>query len=96
MGDSRVFSDFNSAATRSGAGTVTRIRLENFMCHSNLQIELCPWLNFITGQNGSKSLYLSLVNLGYKLEKLIRLLNFIDSKLVVIITWIEYVEMFLF
>ncbi|KAJ9164044.1 hypothetical protein P3X46_023661 [Hevea brasiliensis] len=53
MGDSRVFSDYNPTATRSGAGTVSRIRLENFMCHSNLQIELCPWVNFITGQNGS-------------------------------------------
>ncbi|WCJ36463.1 structural maintenance of chromosomes 6A [Euphorbia peplus] len=48
MGDSRVFAD-----SRSVAGTITRIRLENFMCHSNLEIELCPWVNFITGQNGS-------------------------------------------
>ncbi|EEF51573.1 structural maintenance of chromosomes protein 6B [Ricinus communis] len=53
MGDSTVFSECNPTRSRSGAGTVTRIRLENFMCHSNLQIELCPWVNFITGQNGS-------------------------------------------
>ncbi|KAI4383059.1 hypothetical protein MLD38_008940 [Melastoma candidum] len=38
---------------RSKAGAVTRIRLENFMCHSSLEIELGDWVNFITGQNGS-------------------------------------------
>uniref|UniRef100_A0A0D9XBA3 RecF/RecN/SMC N-terminal domain-containing protein n=1 Tax=Leersia perrieri TaxID=77586 RepID=A0A0D9XBA3_9ORYZ len=35
------------------AGTISRIRLENFMCHSSLQIELGEHVNFITGQNGS-------------------------------------------
>ncbi|XP_006664916.1 structural maintenance of chromosomes protein 6B-like [Oryza brachyantha] len=35
------------------AGTISRIRLENFMCHSSLQIELDQHVNFITGQNGS-------------------------------------------
>jgi hypothetical protein len=35
------------------AGTISRIRLENFMCHSSLQIELGSHVNFITGQNGS-------------------------------------------
>lgn len=35
------------------AGTIRRIRLENFMCHSNLEIEFCDYVNFITGQNGS-------------------------------------------
>ncbi|XP_050223686.1 structural maintenance of chromosomes protein 6B-like isoform X2 [Mercurialis annua] len=53
MGDATGFSDFHHIRPRSGAGTITRIRLENFMCHSNLQIELCPWVNFVTGQNGS-------------------------------------------
>ncbi|KAM1231846.1 hypothetical protein ACFX13_042478 [Malus domestica] len=38
---------------RSGSGIVQRVRLENFMCHSSLQIELGDWVNFITGQNGS-------------------------------------------
>ncbi|KAJ0961973.1 hypothetical protein J5N97_029801 [Dioscorea zingiberensis] len=38
---------------RSGAGIISRIRLENFMCHSSLEIELGGWVNFITGQNGS-------------------------------------------
>ncbi|CAB4301657.1 unnamed protein product [Prunus armeniaca] len=38
---------------RSGSGIVKRVRLENFMCHSSLQIELGDWVNFITGQNGS-------------------------------------------
>uniref|UniRef100_A0A453MXJ0 Rad50/SbcC-type AAA domain-containing protein n=1 Tax=Aegilops tauschii subsp. strangulata TaxID=200361 RepID=A0A453MXJ0_AEGTS len=35
------------------AGTISRIRLENFMCHSSLDIELGQHVNFITGQNGS-------------------------------------------
>jgi hypothetical protein len=35
------------------AGTISRIRLENFMCHSSLHIELDQHVNFITGQNGS-------------------------------------------
>jgi hypothetical protein len=35
------------------AGTIARIRLENFMCHSSLHIELGEHVNFITGQNGS-------------------------------------------
>nr|DAD47780.1 TPA_asm: hypothetical protein HUJ06_017718 [Nelumbo nucifera] len=51
MGDSRVFAE--SLANRSGAGIISKIRLENFMCHSSLQIELGDWVNFITGQNGS-------------------------------------------
>ncbi|KAK8489067.1 hypothetical protein V6N13_029095 [Hibiscus sabdariffa] len=50
MSSSRVFS---GVAQRSGAGTIRRIRLENFMCHSSLEIELGEWVNFITGQNGS-------------------------------------------
>lgn len=44
---------------RSGSGIVKRVRLENFMCHSSLQIELGDWVNFITGQNGSKPSYFS-------------------------------------
>lgn len=35
------------------AGIIRRIRVENFMCHSNLSIDLNPHVNFITGQNGS-------------------------------------------
>ncbi|KAG7554502.1 Rad50/SbcC-type AAA domain, partial [Arabidopsis suecica] len=38
---------------RPSSGTIVRIRLENFMCHSNLEIEFGDWVNFITGQNGS-------------------------------------------
>lgn len=48
MSNSRVSPD----GTRR-AGTIKRIRLENFMCHSSLEIELGEWVNFITGQNGS-------------------------------------------
>ena len=27
--------------------------MENFMCHENLKIDLCPRINYITGVNGS-------------------------------------------
>ncbi|GJN14331.1 hypothetical protein PR202_gb01144 [Eleusine coracana subsp. coracana] len=37
----------------AAAGTISRVCLENFMCHSSLQIELGSHVNFITGQNGS-------------------------------------------
>lgn len=35
------------------AGIISKIRLENFMCHSNLEIDFGDCVNFITGQNGS-------------------------------------------
>ncbi|EFJ36741.1 hypothetical protein SELMODRAFT_60327, partial [Selaginella moellendorffii] len=35
------------------AGIIARIRVENFMCHSNLSIDFVDNVNFITGQNGS-------------------------------------------
>lgn len=53
MGDSKFSTESGYGSQRSGAGTISRIRLENFMCHSSLQIELGEWVNFITGQNGS-------------------------------------------
>ncbi|XAR56052.1 hypothetical protein NMG60_11036347 [Bertholletia excelsa] len=37
----------------SPAGIIAKIRLENFMCHSNLEIEFGDYVNFVTGQNGS-------------------------------------------
>ncbi|XP_038976573.1 structural maintenance of chromosomes protein 6B isoform X4 [Phoenix dactylifera] len=53
MGDSRDFAEPRGNSARSGAGIISRICLENFMCHSSLQIEFGDWVNFITGQNGS-------------------------------------------
>ncbi|KAJ1426545.1 SMCs flexible hinge superfamily [Sesbania bispinosa] len=35
------------------AGIIKRLRLENFMCHSNHETEFGSHVNFITGQNGS-------------------------------------------
>ncbi|XP_052174128.1 structural maintenance of chromosomes protein 6B-like isoform X2 [Diospyros lotus] len=52
-GDSRGFAGSTSLSNRSQAGIISKIRLENFMCHSSLVIELGDWVNFITGQNGS-------------------------------------------
>jgi hypothetical protein len=34
------------------------------MCHSNVQIEFGEWVNFITGQNGSKRFSLSLIRIS--------------------------------
>lgn len=36
-------------------GAVDWMRLENFMCHANFEIEFGPHVNIITGANGSKS-----------------------------------------
>ncbi|KAK6926420.1 RecF/RecN/SMC, N-terminal [Dillenia turbinata] len=51
--DSRVFSETLTRRSGPSAGIIKWIKLENFMCHSSLQIELGEWVNFITGQNGS-------------------------------------------
>ncbi|XP_059666932.1 structural maintenance of chromosomes protein 6B [Cornus florida] len=53
MADSRVFTGSAGVPNRLQAGIISKIRLENFMCHSNLQMEFGDWVNFITGQNGS-------------------------------------------
>ncbi|KAJ6256574.1 hypothetical protein Dda_8438 [Drechslerella dactyloides] len=34
-------------------GTIELIRLENFMCHSCLEMKFGPFMNFVVGQNGS-------------------------------------------
>ncbi|KAK4770308.1 hypothetical protein SAY87_030840 [Trapa incisa] len=47
------FRGSSETLARPRAGIITRIRLENFMCHGSLEIELGDWVNFITGQNGS-------------------------------------------
>ncbi|MCL7045553.1 hypothetical protein MKW94_011082 [Papaver nudicaule] len=38
---------------RSSAGIITKIHVENFMCHGHMDIQLGDAVNFITGQNGS-------------------------------------------
>ncbi|XP_011076383.1 structural maintenance of chromosomes protein 6B isoform X1 [Sesamum indicum] len=53
MADPRVSTGPTHVPNRPQAGIISRIRLENFMCHSNLEIELGDWVNFVTGQNGS-------------------------------------------
>ena len=38
---------------KSECGIIESVHMENFMCHENLKIDLCPRINYITGQNGS-------------------------------------------
>ncbi|GMP24030.1 hypothetical protein CsSME_00001432 [Camellia sinensis var. sinensis] len=53
MAESRAFTGPAGYPCRLQAGIISKIRLENFMCHSKLEIELGDCVNFITGQNGS-------------------------------------------
>ncbi|XP_076932337.1 structural maintenance of chromosomes protein 6B-like [Bidens hawaiensis] len=54
----------NGSALR--AGIVTKIRVENFMCHSHMEIDMGDRVNFITGQNGSgKSAILTALCIGF-------------------------------
>ena len=46
--------EFQVSSERGGTATILKIYVENFMCHSRLEIEFCEWVNFITDQNGSK------------------------------------------
>ncbi|KAF6175414.1 hypothetical protein GIB67_036505, partial [Kingdonia uniflora] len=52
--DSRVFANPRwSQSNQPLAGTISKITLENFMCHTSTTVELIEHVNFITGQNGS-------------------------------------------
>jgi energy-coupling factor transporter ATP-binding protein EcfA2 len=35
------------------AGNIESVAMTNFMCHANLEIKLCPGVNFVVGENGS-------------------------------------------
>ncbi|KAF8436427.1 P-loop containing nucleoside triphosphate hydrolase protein [Terfezia claveryi] len=43
----------NTQNTPADFGIVTAIELENFMCHSHLEVKLGPLINFVIGHNGS-------------------------------------------
>jgi hypothetical protein len=53
--DSSYFGDrnINKANKPPEAGVISRIYVENFMCHQKLTVDLCRNVNFIYGQNGS-------------------------------------------
>eukprot|EP00474_Spongospora_subterranea_P008775 CRZ09233.1 hypothetical protein [Spongospora subterranea] len=48
-------SEINQVARSKYAesGVITKIKLVNFMCHENLEVNLSPHVNFIHGENGS-------------------------------------------
>ncbi|GAA0169490.1 DNA metabolism protein [Lithospermum erythrorhizon] len=51
---------------RRKVGILTKICLQNFMCHTNLEIELGDHVNFITGLNGSgKSAILGALSVAF-------------------------------
>jgi hypothetical protein len=45
--------NINKANKPPEAGVISRIYVENFMCHQKLTVDLCRNVNFIYGQNGS-------------------------------------------
>ncbi|CCE61756.1 hypothetical protein TPHA_0B00840 [Tetrapisispora phaffii CBS 4417] len=49
----------------SPSGYIKKIKLRNFMCHENFEMEFGPRLNFIVGNNGSgKSAVLTAITIG--------------------------------
>lgn len=60
---------FGPSSSSEKAGTILRIRVENFMCHSSLSVEFIPYVNFITGQNGSgKSAILTAICVAFGIK----------------------------
>ncbi|KAH6568645.1 hypothetical protein BASA60_008601 [Batrachochytrium salamandrivorans] len=51
--DDAILSDNCNVTDNSGLGTIERVELVNFMCHSYLQVSLGSKINFIVGHNGS-------------------------------------------
>jgi len=47
------FKSINKRGKEAEAGVITRVHVENFMCHRKLKVDLCRNVNFIYGQNGS-------------------------------------------
>jgi len=77
--------EFRVSSQRGRAGTILKISVENFMCHSSLKTEFSEWVNFITGQNGSMCeetviLYLVHVDLLFNsCKNIILLLFFLEN-----------------
>ncbi|KAJ2319784.1 Structural maintenance of chromosomes protein 6, partial [Coemansia sp. RSA 2610] len=49
----RARTENGGSADDQSIGIVERVELTDFMCHERADVNLCPKVNFITGQNGS-------------------------------------------
>ena len=49
----KVIRSLNQPGEAAQVGIIQQIRVENFMCHRKLRVDLCRNINFIHGQNGS-------------------------------------------
>ncbi|KAK9744455.1 AAA domain [Popillia japonica] len=59
------FNTSSANGVKRRAGTISRITLKNFMCHSHLEVNLKNNINYITGRNGSgKSAILTALVVG--------------------------------
>ena len=62
----RARSTYESSSSRVSpsleAGIIKKLRLENFMCHSNHETQFGSNVNLITGQNGSIISFPSLIS----------------------------------
>jgi hypothetical protein len=67
----RARSTYESSSSRVSpsleAGIIKKLRLENFMCHSNHETQFGSNVNLITGQNGSIISFPSLISFALSL-----------------------------
>ncbi|KAL8153848.1 hypothetical protein V2J09_011608 [Rumex salicifolius] len=95
MADSMSPDEGARRSSSVSAGTISKIRVENFMCHSNMEIEFGDYVNFITGQNGSgKSAILTALCVAFgcrarSTQRAATLKDFIKNGCDYAVVWVE-------